>query len=161
MIPSTPWGLNLDPIGKDVRCFGQLGRVNGVGASRKTKRLHFRPLSPILKDMELTQLSAAQLRQAADIKEQITKLEGELGAILGTSTTTARSSKVHWTRTTAGRAKLARAARKSWHSGRRLAGGTKSSASSNGKKTHWTQTPAGRARMAKLMEQRWKTKKAA
>ena len=68
--------------------------------------------------MDLLQLTPAQLRQAASLKERITELEGELESILGTSTTATPSRKLHWTQTPAGRARLARSVRKSWRTRR-------------------------------------------
>src|SRR5690242_13126175 len=106
--------------------------------------------------MELLQLTPAQLRQAATLKEQIQELELEVSSILGDSEA-ARSQKLHWTQTPAGKARLSRALERSWRN-RRSKPATKR-ASGNGK--HWTQTPAGRAKMAKLMQNRWKARKRA
>ncbi len=111
-------------------------------------RVAFQNAAPDFESMELIQLSPAQLRQAAAIKERILELQHEMASILGTTTT--QSSKVHWTQKVAGRA---------WRTRR---GGSKpTSASGNGKGLHWTQTPAGRARMAKLMRKRWQSRRAA
>src|ERR1035437_7956987 len=69
--------------------------------------------------MDLLQLTPAQLRQAASLKERIAELEGELESILGTSATATPSRKLHWTQTPAGRARLARSVRRSWRTRRR------------------------------------------
>src|SRR5258707_480899 len=105
--------------------------------------------------MEILQLTPAQLRQAATVKEKIQELERELESILGGSATAAQSPKLHRAQTPAGRARLAKALKRSWRNRR---SGSKT-ASGNGK--HWTQTPAGRAKMAKLMQKRWKAGKMA
>ncbi len=119
------------------------------------KKLHFQTGSGLLA-MELLQLTPAQLRQAATLQEQILKLKRELESVLGSSGVSIPSPKLHWTQTPAGRARLARALKRSW---RKRRGGSKPAASGNGK--HWTQTPAGRAKMAKLMQKRWKARKRA
>src|ERR1035437_3398763 len=64
--------------------------------------------------MELMQLTPAQLRQAAALKERIDELEHELESMLGVSATATPSKKLHWTQTPAGRARLARSIRRSW-----------------------------------------------
>jgi hypothetical protein len=69
--------------------------------------------------MDLLQLTPAQLRQAASLKERIAELEGELESILGTSATATPSRKLHWTQTPEGRARLARSVRRSWRTRRR------------------------------------------
>jgi hypothetical protein len=109
----------------------------------------------ISKAMELLQLSPAQLRQAASLKEQIMELEGELESILGTSATATESKKLHWTQTPAGRAKLARSVQRSWRTRRLSSKPSPTPPSGNGKKLHWTQTPAGRIKMAKIRAKRW------
>lgn len=111
--------------------------------------------------IELLQLTPAQLRQAADLKEKIAELEGELASILGGPEMGAPSPKLHWTQTSAGRARLARSLRRSWRSRRSSSKPKATPASGNGKTVHWTQTPAGRAKMAKLMARRWKTRRMA
>ena len=69
--------------------------------------------------MELLQLTPAQLRQAASLKERMEELERELESLLGTSATATPSRKLHWTQTPAGRARLARSVRRSWRTRRR------------------------------------------
>ena len=69
--------------------------------------------------MELMQLTPAQLRQAAALKERIDELEHELESMLGVSATATPSKKLHWTQTPAGRARLARSVRRSWRTRRR------------------------------------------
>jgi hypothetical protein len=107
--------------------------------------------------MELLQLTPAMLRQAAVLKERITELESELESLLGASLAATPGRKLHWSQTPAGRAKLARNARKRW----RIRGHSTKPAgrSANGRKTHWTQTPAGRVKMAKLMQKRWNARR--
>jgi hypothetical protein len=105
--------------------------------------------------MEVLQLSPAQLRQAANLKEQIMELEGELESILGASATATESKKLHWTQTPAGRAKLARSVQRSWRTRRFSSKPGATPPSGNRKKLHWTQTPAGRIKMAKIRAKRW------
>jgi hypothetical protein len=104
--------------------------------------------------MELSQLTAAQLRQAADLKERIIELERELASILGGPETAAPSQKLHWTQTTAGRARLARSLRRSWRN-RRHSPQKAAAPSAKRKKLHWTQTPEGRIKMDKIRRMRW------
>ncbi len=111
--------------------------------------------------MDLLQITPAQLRQAANLQERIDELERELESTLGTSATATPSRKLHWTQTPAGRAKLARAIRRSWRTGRRSLKRTAPSSARTGKKRHWTQTPAGRAKMARFMQRRWQVRRTA
>jgi hypothetical protein len=106
--------------------------------------------------MDLSQITPAQLRQAANLKEQIEELQRELESILGGSAPT-ESQKPHWTQTAAGRARLKKSARLAWRTRR----GSASPSNGNGQKVHWTQTPAGRAKMAKLMQRRWQKRRTA
>jgi hypothetical protein len=105
--------------------------------------------------MEILQISPAQFRQAAILKEQIIELEGELESILGTSATATESKRKHWTQTPAGRARLARSVQKSWRTRRLSSKPSAAPASNLGKKLHWTQTPAGRIKMDKIRARRW------
>jgi hypothetical protein len=121
----------------------------------------FRTFLPDFIGMELLQVTPSQLRQAAVLKEKIVELKGELEAILGGAGSVAQGRKLHWSQTPAGRAKLARNARKRWRAQPRSS--KASTQSTRGRKVHWTQTPAGRAKMARLMQARWdgRRKKAA
>lgn len=75
--------------------------------------------------MKLLELSAAQLRRAADLKEQLDAAQVQLAAILGSESAcdgscaaaapvAAQGKKMHWTQTAEGKARLARLIRKSW-----------------------------------------------
>jgi hypothetical protein len=110
--------------------------------------------------MDLSQVTPSQLRQAAVLREKIVELEGELESVLGDVGLVIAGRKLHWSQTPAGRAKLARNARKRW---RTQGSSMRKGLSGNGNKVHWTQTPAGRAKMARLMQKRWaaRRKKAA
>jgi len=101
--------------------------------------------------MSLEQLTPSQLRQAANLKEQIAQLEHELGSMLGGSASANPMGKVHWTQTPAGRAKLAKSLRRSWRARRQ----SSAPSSANGKKLHWTQTPEGKKRMDAIRRRRW------
>jgi len=79
--------------------------------------------------MNITELSSAQLRQAADIKEKLEAVQTELASILGgdagngpqaSSALAPKGKKLHWTQTPEGKARLARLIKKSWRK-RRLA----------------------------------------
>jgi len=65
-----------------------------------------------------SQLSAAQLRRAANLKERIAKLENQLESMLGASTSAGAKSgapvKKRRTMSAAARAKIAAAARARW-----------------------------------------------
>lgn len=111
--------------------------------------------------MEIMQLTPAQLRKAAVLKERIEELQQELESVLGVSAAAAASKKLHWTQTPAGQAKLKRSARLAWRTRRRASKPTAAPSSGNGKTPHWTQTPAGRAKMAKLMQRQWQKRRSA
>jgi len=75
--------------------------------------------------MKILELSAAQLRRAADLKEQLDAARVQLTAILGSESAcdgscasaapvAAQGKKFHWTQTPEGKARLARLIRKSW-----------------------------------------------
>ena len=109
--------------------------------------------------MDILQLTPAQLREAASLKERIDELERELAFLLGTSATATPSRKLHWTQTPAGRAKLARSVRRSWRTRRRSLKPTATSPGRTGKRLHWTQTPAGRAKLARAIRRSWRTRR--
>jgi hypothetical protein len=78
--------------------------------------------------MNITELSSAQLRQAADIKAKLEAAEAELASILGVpaghgppapSARASTGKKLHWTQTPEGKARLARAIALSWRKRRR------------------------------------------
>jgi hypothetical protein len=73
--------------------------------------------------MNITDLSSAQLRQAADIKEKLEGAQTELASILGgsagsglqaSSPPAPAGKKLHWTQTPEGKARLARVIKLSW-----------------------------------------------
>jgi hypothetical protein len=109
--------------------------------------------------MELTQLSSAQLRKAADLKERIDTLQDELTALFGSPTDATPAQRVHWAQTPEGKARLAKSMRKSWQSRGRVTGSAKTSSTktspAKGKKLHWTQTPEGKIRMDQIRRRRW------
>ena len=79
--------------------------------------------------MNAIELTAAQLRRAADLKEQIEAAQAELAAVLGGESV-----------------------------GSALPAPT-GGAVVNSKKLHWTQTPEGKARMAKLIRASWRKRR--
>jgi hypothetical protein len=108
--------------------------------------------------MAILDLSPAQLRQAANLKEQIDQLQSNLDSLLGIGTAaTASGKKLHWTQTPEGKARVARLARQSW----RQRGKRSSPAVGprGRKKVHWTQTPAGRAKMAAMVRKSWEKRR--
>ncbi len=81
-----------------------------------------------LSPMNILELSPAQLRRAAAIKEKLDAAQAELASILGVqagnglpaSSAPARAGKkLHWTQTPQGKARLARAIKRSWRKRRR------------------------------------------
>jgi len=110
--------------------------------------------------MQLSELTPAQLRQAANIKEQIDQLQSELQALLGAQPTATNGGKLHWTQTPEGAARMAQIRARRWQkSGRRL---THPATSPQGQtKPHWTQTPEGKARIARAMRASWRKRRAA
>ena len=65
-----------------------------------------------------SELTPAQLRQAADLKEKIASLQAGLAAILGGAAPKASPApagkKVHWTQTPEGKARLAQSMKRAW-----------------------------------------------
>lgn len=104
---------------------------------------------------ELMGLSAAQLRQAADIRERIEQLQSALNSILGTSSGAVErtpSKKKRRRLSAAGRAAIVAAAKARW-------AGMKS-AGTVAQKPRRRMTPAARARLAAIVRARWKTVRA-
>ena len=70
------------------------------------------------RQMNITELSPAQLRRAADIKEKLEDAQAELISILGGVALQASSApawkKLHWTQTPEGKARLARSMKRTW-----------------------------------------------
>ncbi|MGA2656332.1 MAG: hypothetical protein ABSH34_02325 [Verrucomicrobiota bacterium] len=82
----------------------------------------------MLPAMSITELSSAQLRRAADIKEKLEAAQTELASILGgyarnglqaSSAPAPEGKKLHWTQTPEGKARLARSIKLSWRKRRR------------------------------------------
>ena len=105
----------------------------------------------------ITNLSAQQLRRAANIKDKIQSLENELGRILGASTKpiTAVAPKKKRKMSAAGRAKIAAAARARWA---KVKG--RESAAKPVKKARRKMSAAARAKIAAAAKARWKKAKA-
>src|SRR3954463_13448986 len=115
--------------------------------------------------MELTNLSPAQLRKAADLKERIESLTDELGKILdgGSSSAPAPSFIRGGPRqmSAAGRARIGAAARARWAKVRAAKGGNTAKVASTKGPGRRTMSPAGRARIAAAARARWAKAKAA
>ena len=102
----------------------------------------------------LSDLSAAQLKQAASIKEQITKLQGQLVSLFGSSGSTSKPTGGSGM-SAATRAKLSALAKARW-AGKRKAGHQPSQPSPTvaPKKTS-TLTAAGRKKLSDAAKARW------
>lgn len=110
----------------------------------------------------ITTLSAQQLRHAADIKDKIESLHGELGRILGSAARSilspAPASKKRHTMSAAARAKIAAAAKARWAKVK----GTKSTSTAAPKqKAKRQMSAAARAKIAAAAKARWAKVKAA
>jgi hypothetical protein len=101
----------------------------------------------------LNSLSAAQLRAAVAIKEQIEQLETQLGSIFGETTMPGVADKKRRRMSAAGRARMAAAARARWAKIK----GTKASPTKKRRKM----SAEGRARISAAAKARWKKAKAA
>jgi hypothetical protein len=64
--------------------------------------------------MDITKLSAAQLRQAAELKDKIASVQSELNRLLGTSSNSAPVKKQRRPMSAAARAKLAAFQKARW-----------------------------------------------
>jgi hypothetical protein len=102
----------------------------------------------------MIQLSASQLRRAADIKDQLESLNNELTRLLG-STDGAAAPRKRRTMSAAARAKIGVAARARWAK-RRAVTSVKATA-----KPKRRMSVAGRKRLAQLARARWAKVKAA
>ena len=114
--------------------------------------------------MDLTNLSPAQLRKAAELKERIDSLTSELGRILGGAVSLnpqplpPRAGGRQMS--AAGRARIAAAARARWAKVRAAKGGS-SAAKSSAKSGRRQMSPAARAKIAAAARARWAKAKAA
>jgi hypothetical protein len=120
--------------------------------------------------MDVTNLSPAQLRKAADLKERIDSLSSELSSILGGAVSlnpqplppkVGRGGRRQMS--AAGRARIAAAARVRWAKVRGDKGGSsesQGSAAASGKPRR-QMSAAGRARIAAAAKARWAKAKAA
>jgi hypothetical protein len=101
----------------------------------------------------LASLTSAQLKRAADLKDQINKLEKELGSILGVSTPATASPKKS-KMSAAGRAKIAAAQKARWAK-------VKKTKLAPVVKKKSKMSAAGRAKIAAAAKARWAKVKAA
>jgi hypothetical protein len=106
----------------------------------------------------ITNLTSKQLRQAADLKDEIQSLEQELGQILGSPSKSVTEAKPKKRRkmSAAGRAKMAAAAKARWAKVK----GTKPSAKPV-KKAKRKMNAAARAKLSAAAKKRWAKAKAA
>jgi hypothetical protein len=115
--------------------------------------------------MDLTNLSPAQLRKAAELKERIDSLTSELGRILGGAVSLnpqplpPRAGGGRQM-SAAGRARIAAAARARWAKVRAAKGGS-GAAKSAAKSGRRQMSPAARAKIAAAARARWAKAKAA
>jgi hypothetical protein len=103
----------------------------------------------------MTNLSASQLRRAADIKDKIESLQRELTRLLG-STSGATAPRKRRKMSAAGRRKIAAAAKARWA---KVKG--RKSAAKPVKKARRKMSAASRAKIAAAARARWKKAKAA
>ena len=102
----------------------------------------------------MTNLSASQLRRAADLKDKIESLQKEFTRLLG-STDNAAAPKKRRKMSTAGRAKIAAAQKARWA---KIKG--RKSAAKPVKKARRKMSAAGRAKIAAAARARWAKAKA-
>jgi hypothetical protein len=109
----------------------------------------------------ITNLSAQQLRQAADLKEEIVVLEKELSQLLGTTaqTAVAKAPKKKFTMSPSAKAKISAAAKLRWAKVKGAA--AKPKASPAPKKKGGGMSAAGRAKISAAAKARWAKAKAA
>ena len=107
-------------------------------------------------------LSVKQLRQAADLKEEITALERELSQLLDSTaqTAVAKAPKKKFTMSAAAKAKISAAAKLRWAKVKRAKPAAKSKASPAPKKKGGM-SAAGRAKISAAAKARWAKAKAA
>ena len=98
---------------------------------------------------DLASLTSTQLKRAADLKEQIAKLEKELNSILGASAPVA-SPRKKFTMSAAGRAKIVAAQKARWA---KVKGAKKTPAASPKPKRKLS--PAARAKIVAAQKARW------
>jgi hypothetical protein len=98
----------------------------------------------------LFNLTSSQLKRAASLKDQITKLEAKLASILGSAVTPIKTSKKGGM-SAAGRAKVAAAQKARWAKAKKKAA----------PKAKSKMSAAGRARIAAAAKARWAKVKAA
>jgi hypothetical protein len=104
----------------------------------------------------ITDLSASQLRRAADIKDKIESLQVELNQLLGSSNKEAQTPRKRRNKmSAAGRARIAAAVRARWA---KVEGANKSA--KQVQKPKRKMSAAGRARIAAAAKARWKKAKA-
>jgi hypothetical protein len=110
----------------------------------------------------ITNLSATQLRQAADLKEEITALERELNQLLGTTaqTATLKVPKKKFTMSAAAKAKISAAAKLRWAKVKEAKPAVKPKAGPAPKKKGGM-SAAGRAKISAAAKARWAKAKAA
>jgi len=105
----------------------------------------------------INNLSAKQLRQAANLKEKIASLENELSQLLGSSTTTAaaKAPKKRRGMSAAGRARIVAAQKARWAKIHAAKSSVKAKPAKKRK-----MSAAARARLSKLAKARWARAKA-
>jgi hypothetical protein len=110
----------------------------------------------------ITNLSAQQLRQAANLKEEIVVLEKELAQLLGSTaqTAAAKAPKKKFTMSAAAKAKISAAAKLRWAKVRGANQAAKTKAITAPKKKGGM-SAAGRAKISAAAKARWAKAKAA
>jgi len=106
--------------------------------------------------MNITNLSAKELRHAADLQEKIASLGTELAHLLGGDSSTGRPGRGGWKMSASARAKIAAAQRARWAKHHRAVTSGKATAKPKRKIS-----AAGRRRLSRLARARWAKVKAA
>ncbi|HUB87313.1 MAG TPA: hypothetical protein VMB22_05435 [Verrucomicrobiae bacterium] len=101
----------------------------------------------------ITNLSATQLRRAADIKDKIESLQGELGQLLDSRAQAGSAPRRQYKMSAAGRARIAAAARARWAK-------VKGKKSASPTKSKRKMSAAARAKIAAAAKARWAKAKA-
>lgn len=131
-----------------------IAQVSAVNQRRESARLTPDAASGSLLPMKLINLSASQLRQAADIKEEMERLQEELDEVLGAARP-ARLGRKRGNISAASRARIAAAQRARWANHR------KGKAAKAAERPKRKISSAARARLAQLAKVRWAKAKAA
>lgn len=106
--------------------------------------------------INLADLSVEQLKRAAQIKEQITKLQDELSAVFGSKVAAPKAAAKPSGMSAAARARLSAMGKARWA---KIKAGTQAAATSKAPAKKGTMSAESRARLSALMKAKWAAKK--